>query len=246
MRVGREPVVRAGLKLLDQVGLEGLTLRAIAAELGVQAPTLYWRFKSKQDLVDEMASRVLADHMAAALDQPPPATWAEVAHRSGHGLRAELLRYRDGARMVAGTHLRDTSVYGGMEAGLTVFAADGIAPPQAALCLKTVRDFTIGFTIEEQSVLSRIGDGDPKQILETREAQVDAQRYPLARSVGAALFSDYDRAFDSGVRFIITGFAAGLPRGSRAWRAFRAFEAGAGDTEAGNPNRRGGTDPART
>jgi hypothetical protein len=41
MRVGREPVVRAGLKLLDRVGLEGLTPRAIGAELGIRAPTLY-------------------------------------------------------------------------------------------------------------------------------------------------------------------------------------------------------------
>jgi len=31
MKVGREPVVKAGLKLLNEVGLDGLTLRAIAA-----------------------------------------------------------------------------------------------------------------------------------------------------------------------------------------------------------------------
>ena len=39
MRVGREPVVRAALQLLDREGLEGFTLRKVAAEIGVQALT---------------------------------------------------------------------------------------------------------------------------------------------------------------------------------------------------------------
>ena len=43
----REKVVRTALRLLDKVGLDGLTLRKLAAELRVQAPALYWHFKNK-------------------------------------------------------------------------------------------------------------------------------------------------------------------------------------------------------
>ena len=43
----RESVVRAGLALFDEVGLEKLTLRALAARLGVQAPAIYWYVDSK-------------------------------------------------------------------------------------------------------------------------------------------------------------------------------------------------------
>jgi len=48
----RDLVVNTALKLLDEVGLDGLTLRKLAAELGVQAPALYWHFKNKQALLD--------------------------------------------------------------------------------------------------------------------------------------------------------------------------------------------------
>ena len=65
----RRRVADTALRLLNEVGLEGLTLRAIARELNVKAPALYWHFKDKQALLDEMATemyrRIAAD---AALD----------------------------------------------------------------------------------------------------------------------------------------------------------------------------------
>lgn len=222
MRVGREPVVRAGLKLLDEVGLEGLTLRGIGAELGVRAPTLYWRFRNKQDLVDEMASQVLADFATGLLAvEPQPATWPEWTRCSAHLFRAELLRYRDGARMVAGTYLQDTTVYAVMEKALSIFAAARIEPDVAAVHLKTIHDYVIGFTIEQQAVISRAGERDPRYTLEARNARMDPERYPLARSIGAMLFNNYDEVFRRGVEMIIAGFAAGLPRSGQAWRDFR-------------------------
>ncbi|HEV2443497.1 MAG TPA: TetR/AcrR family transcriptional regulator C-terminal domain-containing protein [Steroidobacteraceae bacterium] len=222
MRVGREPVARAGLKLLDEVGLEGLTLRAIGAELGVRAPTLYWRFRNKQDLVDEMASRVLADFAAALLAAKPlPATWPEWTRCSAQRFRAELLRYRDGARMVAGTFLQDTTVYAVMETALSIFVAAKITPDVAAVFLKTVNDYVVGFTIEQQAVVSPAGERDPRYAAEVRDARMDPARYPLARSISASLFKDYDEVFKRGLDIIIAGFAADLPRSGKAWRDFR-------------------------
>src|SRR5580658_3743154 len=112
--VGREPVVRAALKLLDEVGLDGLTLRGVAGELGLSAPTLYWRFKNKQDLVDEMATQVLVDLSDDLNAEAVPAAWPELTRRFAHEFRAALLRRRDGARMVAGTRLRDPAVFRSM------------------------------------------------------------------------------------------------------------------------------------
>ncbi|MBM7129709.1 TetR/AcrR family transcriptional regulator C-terminal domain-containing protein [Dyella mobilis] len=200
-------MVRAGLKLLDAGGLEAVTLRAIAAELGVKAPTLYWRFKNKQDLVDEMATQVLVDWAESFQGKRLPATWPEWSMAYGNHLREVLLRYRDGARMVSGSRLTNTRLYASMERALTLFQANGIAPPDAAACLTTVYSYVIGFTIEQQAVLSPSGERDPRYTLSARETRVDADLYPLSRSIGSEVFDNYDARFERGMRVIIAGFA---------------------------------------
>jgi AcrR family transcriptional regulator len=214
MSVGREPVARAALKLLDREGLEGFTLRKVAAEIGVQAPTLYWRFRSKQDLVDEMATQVLLDVGAELGKAPLPSAWPDLTRLVARSLRAMLLRYRDGARMVAGTRVRSTEVYRIMEASLRVFADQGVPPDEAALCFKTVTDFVIGFTIEQQAVVSKTGERTPGYEAGAREAAIDPELYPLSRSIGLAMFTNYDQMFERGLDLIIAGFAQEVARGA--------------------------------
>ena len=89
MALKREQVVRVALPLLDEVGLDGLTVRRLAERLGVQNPALYWHFKNKQALLDAMAKTMLADALADI--QPPSADdrWAEwLADVSGRFHRA--------------------------------------------------------------------------------------------------------------------------------------------------------------
>lgn len=209
-KVGREPVVRAGLKLLNEVGIDGLTLRAIATEIGVQAPTLYWRFKNKQDLIDEMATHVLSEWVVNLLAEfAVSAAWQERTFLFGKTLRIALLRYRDGARMVAGSYFTDTALYEAMEKVFESFSKAKISTDDAARCLHTIYSFVVGFTIEEQAVLSPRGERDPRYEASAREARIDASRYPLTRSAGAAFFENYDARFEDSLRMIISGFSAG-------------------------------------
>ena len=223
MRAGREPVVRAALKLLDREGLEGFTLRNVAAEIGVRAPSLYWRFRNKQDLVDEMATHVLLDVGAEIMNAPLPTAWPELMRLIARTLREMLLRYRDGARMVAGTRVRSAEVYRFMEASLRVFADQGIAPDAAALCVKTATDFTIGFTIEQQAVNCPEDGGERtpfglREAGDARDAAIDPDLYPLSRSIGPAMFANYDQMFERGLDLIIAGFALEVAREADAKR----------------------------
>src|ERR1700733_2463645 len=147
MALDRAKVVRTALKLLDKVGLDGLTLRRLASELRVQAPALYWHFKNKQELLDEMATCVLADSMRDILPGEG-GDWPEWAVYFGNGVRSMLLRYRDGAKMFNGTNLTGASLYAGMELALRKFVDAGFSAREAIYAYRTLYCYAVGFTIE--------------------------------------------------------------------------------------------------
>src|SRR5213075_3094188 len=65
-------VIAVALDILDEVGFDGLTVRRIAARLGVANPALYWHFRSKAEIIDRMATHLLA---GAVVPLRPPREW---------------------------------------------------------------------------------------------------------------------------------------------------------------------------
>jgi AcrR family transcriptional regulator len=205
VNLDRQAVVRTALRVLDRTGLDGLTVRKIAAELRVQAPALYWHFKNKQELLDEMATTVFADSVR---EQGMPSTdlpWQEWAAEFARGLRQTLLRYRDGARMFSGRYLTDSSLYGPMEASLAKFTASGFALLDAASVLNTLYCYVIGFTIEEQAIYPHPGQRSKKYDPAKRAKRIDREKFPLSIAVGTESFTQLEERFNRGVDLILRG-----------------------------------------
>src|ERR1051326_1046185 len=105
MALDRAQVVKTAIDLLDEVGLDGLTLRRLAKQLGVQAPALYWHFKNKQELLDQMAETIAHDE-APLRPVTPDIPWDEWIAQRARDMRASLVRHRDGAMLAASTRPR--------------------------------------------------------------------------------------------------------------------------------------------
>ena len=99
----RDTVLAAGLTLLRKVGMSGLTMRKLAAELDVKAPTLYWHFASKRALLDALAEAIATQGMAAVGAPEPGEHWSEWLARRARAFRETLLGYPDGGLIQAGT-----------------------------------------------------------------------------------------------------------------------------------------------
>jgi TetR/AcrR family tetracycline transcriptional repressor len=215
--VNREMVTRAGLKLLDEVGLEKLTLRALAKELKIQAPTVYWHFKSKEELINEMASTVLAEAAPALVPGRKQAEWSAWCASFGQGLRRALLRYRDGARMVAGSRLTNTNFMKTAEAIGTQLLEAGFTARQSIVLLSTIYSYTVSFAMEEQAVFPKPGERSELYDLEKRSDQLREEGLPLMRQAGPILFDRFDRRYKEGLELLVAGATVQLgSRGSAA------------------------------
>ncbi|MFK4067313.1 TetR/AcrR family transcriptional regulator C-terminal domain-containing protein [Streptomyces sp. NPDC029674] len=206
-KLDRTRVARTALDLLNETGLEGLTLRAIAQRLDVKAPALYWHFKDKQALLDEMATEMMR-RMAEGFLSSPDADWRVALTAAMRGLREHLLHYRDGAKVFSGTRYTDLSYAAPLEAHLRVLAEAGFAPGPAARAWFTAYNYTIGYVIEEQSTGPAPGRDEDGYDLVARAERLAA--YPLAAAAGEEMFRSHDRGFEEGLATIVAGIGATL------------------------------------
>ncbi|MFR0357683.1 TetR/AcrR family transcriptional regulator C-terminal domain-containing protein [Streptomyces sediminimaris] len=200
----RRRVADTALRLLNEVGLDGLTLRAIARELDVKAPALYWHFRDKQALLDEMATEIHR-RMAAGTELDPADTWQERLLKANRGLRTALLGYRDGAKVFSGTRFTGTDHAPALEADLRLLSSAGFTLAQAVDAGRTANSFTIGFVIEEQGM--RPSPEAARERLDIGERTRRMTDFPLAAAAGELLFGDYDRQFEEGLALVVTGIA---------------------------------------
>ncbi|MCS0636757.1 TetR/AcrR family transcriptional regulator C-terminal domain-containing protein [Streptomyces sp. LP05-1] len=218
-RLDRAKVAATALRLLGDCGLEGLTLRAIARELGVKAPALYWHFKDKQALLDEMATemfrRMTAETATAVVTS---ADWPEALSTAMRGLRSQLLRYRDGAKIYSGTRFTDLSYAGPLETYLTALTGAGFTLPAAARAWFTAYSYTIGYVIEEQAMgpvpgpdaggTGDVGGAKGYDVAARAERLAD---FPLAAAMGPEVFGDdRERGFEAGLAAVVAGIGATL------------------------------------
>ena len=159
----RAVLIEAGLKLLDEVGLDGLTVRRLATELGVQSPALYWHIRTKQELLDGMANAII---LRAGMGPPRPGeSWQEWLARRARSYRASLLASRDGARVVSAA-VRGGDAVRHFEQELAAMVERGFTPVQALRTITALSHYINGHVLQEQAVVAAAGSGDHPELSE--------------------------------------------------------------------------------
>jgi AcrR family transcriptional regulator len=206
----KDAIVQAAFDLLDQAGMDGLTVRALAARLGVQAPALYWHVRSKQALLDEMATRLwrqIGEVMAGLPDGVP---WRELMTIYAATVRRELLAHRDGAKAFSGTTFTDPDVPRRQEVTFARLAEQGFAVRDAARALVLLHDFTIGFCVEEQAVAQATAAGFEFYSPARRAELIGPEQAPLAAEAGWVIFGDPNTRFSELIEMLLETIARRL------------------------------------
>ncbi|MFQ6398133.1 TetR/AcrR family transcriptional regulator C-terminal domain-containing protein [Nocardia sp. KC 131] len=209
MKLDAAAIADAALGLLDEVGLDGLTMRKVAAALNVQAPALYWHVKNKRELLDAMARAVFVAAVAGVEAPRKGETWQEWVIALAGRLRGAMLNYRDGAKVLAGTYISDEAMWRTVELTLRTFEDAGFSRTEAGGVFPIMLHYTVGFVIEEQSRTdTEYADANPYES-DRLEQAIDADRYPRTAQLVTELFAaDFDKEFDHGLRVILAGILA--------------------------------------
>lgn len=182
MALDKQRIVAEAITLLDEGGLDEVTLRKLAQRLGVQAPTLYWHIRNKAELINELAEAILKDltTLGPPADDEPWQVWLTlVAQR----MRKAMLDHPDGARVVSAAHLSPT-LAAVSELAMSTLVHRGLHLRQARLTVLAVQRFIIGHVLEEQS------PRPDREALHGFDASAFAARHPTITAGIADYFQD--------------------------------------------------------
>ncbi len=193
----------AALALIDARGLDDLTMRALGAELGVEAMSIYKHVPGKGAVLDGVVELLLEDLDAAPTVSSDWRVQLTTIARRLRGLSREhpaafpLLRRRSVSAYVVGR--RD------VEDALGLMNAAGFSRPDAVSAMRSVVRYVLGFALSEPRVVpDEDGSG-----LET--ASPLAVEYPLVADLLRALSSETgeDALFEFGLTALIAGLTPG-------------------------------------
>lgn len=144
----RAAIVEAALRLLDEVGLDGLSTRRLAAELGVKGPSLYWHVRSMAELRDLMADRLLTDTLPA-----PDAgeDWKAWLAEGARAFRKAALSHRDGARVLAGARPTEARRRDRFGPNIARLRREGFSERDAWGAFVVLARYAMGFALAEQA-----------------------------------------------------------------------------------------------
>lgn len=96
----REAIVNAALQVVDDVGLDGFSMRRVADALDTGAASLYWHVADKEQLIHLMLDRAMGE---IELPEPDPAQWEEQFREFASEAREMFRRHGDLAFASLGT-----------------------------------------------------------------------------------------------------------------------------------------------
>ncbi|MFJ3234945.1 TetR/AcrR family transcriptional regulator [Streptomyces sp. NPDC086787] len=220
--LSRERVVEAAFTVLDRQGLDGLSMRQVAAELGVTVSALYAHVSSKDDLLELMYTRLF---VGFGMPEPDPERWQEHIRDFARAGRQRLLSHRDMAR-ISMAHVPFTAeLLPHVEALLAIFRTAGLPDRIAAEAGDLISTYIDGFVLEEDMWRDRAvqhGGGDSSLArpdwlemadeMQNYFASLPAGGFPHLRALsGLMVTGSSDERFEIGLEIILRGLASYLP-----------------------------------
>jgi AcrR family transcriptional regulator len=203
----RQRIIDSSLRIMDEEGLEAVTMRRIGRDLGVEAMSLYNHVRDKEDILTGVCERVLSEFQV-----PETEDWAEAARLGAREYRRILLAHPNVITLLSegkGPFINPEALRA-YEFALDVFRRAGLSVEDAVKAFQSVGGFIHGFVMMELGPMVG-GPEDEAHALaheEMTRALASADLPRLRECFPHIIECDVEEQFEFGLDLLIDGLRA--------------------------------------
>lgn len=208
----REPLTRArilatALAIVDRDGLEELSMRRLASELGVSAMSLYNHVPNKDALLEGISEKLLSEINLGAVKTQD---WAEGLMIGFRLFRRLLLEHPNALPCVENKPVVTPEAFRPIELSLALLARAGFAPADALFAHWTLVGYTLGHvSFQINNPMAHPEDAEEMMVLKLQ--RLPQEEFPnLLAALPYTIGCDFDVAFEFGLETVIAGLKAKL------------------------------------
>lgn len=202
--LSREVIVRKAVQMLDEHGMQKLSMRKLAAELGAAPMSLYWHVPTKDALLE-----LCLDEVFGELEPPDhDVDWETALRGMMHSLRHLALRHPWWVRTIGEYMSIGPNAVGISDSMLEPMRAAGLSAVEASQSVSTLSSFVIGFALAEVNFGDR-GRLDAAPADVARFAALYRDRFPrYVEMMNEPELWSLDGQFEFGLNCVINGVKA--------------------------------------
>ncbi|OQO92628.1 TetR family transcriptional regulator [Saccharomonospora piscinae] len=200
-------VVEEALSLAESAGLGGVTIRRLAADLGVTPMALYWHFRNKDELLDGMVDGLYA-RVNSAVDTS--VTWPEQLRTLWSSLLGVLRDHPSSARLVASRNPTSDSGLRVTETVLDILRRGGFTPAEATQILRHAVSTLSHLVTTAPGATSHAGGPEAEEGTRAALGSLPPESYPRLIEAAAPLSEcqDPEAYFAFGLDLLLAGVEA--------------------------------------
>src|ERR671923_1196620 len=171
--LSRERVLRAAFERTDKDGIESLSMRKLAQELGVEAMSLYRHVRNKGEIVDGMIDLVFGE-----IGLPPPGVdWKTAMRQRAISAREVLARHPWAIGLMESRSTPGPATLQHHDAVIGCLRAAGFSIAMAAHAYSVLDSYIYGFALQQASLPFKTSE-EVVEVAESILRQLPADAYP--------------------------------------------------------------------
>lgn len=210
-QISEDKILEASWELLGDEGIEKFSLRRLADRLGIQAPSLYWYFKNKQDLYQRLAnqvSKIILEEFHSEGD------WKEQLTELAVTVRNVLSRYPCSTQLMMMTLPHEPDIIRLNNRMLLCVESTPLEQEQKLQVITTLVNYIYNFVLDAyqhernvSAILKNQGELPGEEMLRLLDTLSEEEAGLFRRMFKNELFElmGTDRAFQFGLKVILLG-----------------------------------------